>query len=114
MTNLATTARNVLKPPYLFGNEAQIRAIQILAMLAELSELYAALPEETKKCDSCAGRGHRVCEECGHESYCRACRGSGTVPVQFNESEWFELSHLIKHLNVMRAKVAEFHRGAAA
>ena len=101
--NLATMARDVLQPPYIFGSDAQIRAKQILSMLAEPSDLYDALPDKTKACDHCAGEGELQCGECGHQLDCRVCGGSGKVPVQFDESEWLDLAHLIKHLEKLRA-----------
>ena len=109
MPNKNTLARRAIAlltlEPLVFCAENQIWAVSILRMLHELEELYLMLPEQRRTCPDCSGKGTRTCDECGHQTDCRSCGGSGKLEVEYNEDDWIDFEHLVKHLAKMRAEV---------
>jgi len=74
------SAASVLTPPLIFGNPAQIAAVNFLEHVELCCIAYRECQwlghRASQICIDCFGRGH--CRECGHD--CDECSGAGTLP----------------------------------
>ena len=75
-------ALKALAPPLKFGDETQIKALEILAAVEECVDAIWACEHESRgirkggKCKTCSGSGSCTCDECGNTHTCKACDGS--------------------------------------
>ena len=70
-------ARQILKRP-VFGNQKHILCVRLLAMVEEIIALSGG-DHRLLPCPCCKGSGGGHCGECGSDTDCHKCRGSGRV-----------------------------------
>ncbi len=71
-----------LRPPLVFGQETQVKAVRFISTVAEVvAQLKDCPHSDDNSCDDCDGEGTTACTclDCGHEhdAKCDECGGTG-------------------------------------
>jgi DnaJ-class molecular chaperone len=62
--------------PLEFGNTTQIAAVRFIEAVDRCEEALRACDHQAL-CEDCEGEGEAECKECGQDTECQACGGTG-------------------------------------